>query len=169
MIFYTIDRGSTLKENLKINLKLYDDISPTFLKGHVDSLFPDGLSSHGEHYFLRNNSKALNVSPMLELIIEYVRRADYKNKPSRFQSFFAFDSLSQAKDFRSEYGETSNAIYKINTDIYHKANMKLLYAGNSILVTSYFANSYWQSVPGIEEICWEYLLPLPVTILDRIE
>jgi hypothetical protein len=51
---FTVDRSGTLEEGQIISLVKYRDVEPHEVQIHVDSLFPDGVTSHGERYILSN-------------------------------------------------------------------------------------------------------------------
>ena len=167
MSFYTVDRAGTLSEGLVCQLNIYQDISPPELAVHVKDLFPDGVSIHGEQYFLSNKAQAMAVDPMLELLFEQVRRTTQPERPSRLQSMFAVETLDQARLFQSEFG--GSAIYKVNSNVTFRANMRLLNAGNSNLATSWFAHLYWKGEAGPINLFWEYILKCPVHVGERVE
>lgn len=166
--FYIVDRQHSLREGLTIELTRYSDISPRELQLHVDDMFPDGLSSHGERYFLRSDALALVASPNIEILFEYVRRAAYPSRPSRFQSVFAFRTLADARIFRASYSTKTEPIWELHAQSYFIADMRLLTAGNSILWYSYLAHKYWKGEPS-EDPLWEVLLVPPVTVLRSVE
>lgn len=163
---YTVDREGTLVEGHVCSLVKHADITPPVLAAHVEELFPDGVSTHGERYFLRNEAQALIASPMLELLYEQVRRAAYAERPSRLQSIFAVETLAEACRFQSQYGGA--AIYKVSADIIFRGDMNLLHAGNSTLVSSWFAHQYWKGEAGPEAPFWEWLLKCPVNVGERV-
>lgn len=171
-IFYHIDRLGTLRSDSVIGLTHYRDINPEALQQHVDQLFPEGVSSHGERYFLRNDTPAIVISPIIELLFEYVRRSSYADKPSRFQSFFAFRSLSDSRNFLEKFCNSQGTIWEVEYDESRafRADMNVLTLRNSLLVSSYRAHRYWQGLPDPsgEPPVWEYLLRPPVTILSRL-
>ena len=167
-LFYTLDRLSMLGSGITIHLVKYQDISPFELQIHVDKMFPDGVSSFGERYFLRNSSDPRLTEPAIELIFEYVRRANFPERPSRFQSVFGFESLNQVIEFRNRFGGGQGVIWEIESEKYFRADMSLLTLGSSILVCSYFANKYWAGKPG-ENPFWEILLIPPVKVLKKID
>lgn len=166
MEFYTVDRVGTLYEGSECGLVKYSDINPPCLGIHVDELFPDGISTHGERYFLRNDARTQVVDPMLELLFDQVRRAAYLDRPSRFQSMFAVGSLAAAHQFQAQYG--GGAIYRVSADVIFRGDMNLLNAGNSTLVTSWFAHQYWRGEAGSKDPFWEWLLKCPVKVGERV-
>lgn len=167
MSFYTVDRKYTLCPGQVCGLTIYKDINPPALQFHVDTLFPDGVSAHGEMYFLKNEAHTSIVSPMLETFFEYVRRARFPHLPSRFQALFAVDSLAAANQFKADFGKASDPIYRVEADVAIKADMRLLTA-QTTLVTSYFGELYWSGMPHPEgNPFWELLLKCPVKICER--
>ncbi|ELY21154.1 hypothetical protein HALTITAN_2033 [Vreelandella titanicae BH1] len=165
---YTVDRLGTLAEGSTCQLQHYNDVSPEVLAEHSNSLFPDGLSRHGEMYFLRAESQVQAINPMLELFFEQVRRASFPDKPSRMQSMFAVDCLSSVRDFKIRFKALELPVYKVKAETVFRADMGLLYGGNSALVTSWFASQYWKGEAGPEQPFWEWVLKCPVEIGERI-
>lgn len=165
--YFTVDRLGTLAEGQVIGLQKYNDISPNFLQQHVDELFPEGVSAHGESYFLRNRED--NISgPNIELYFEYVRRALYPTRVSRFQAMFAARSLPEAEAFRIRLKAPEAPIWEVHADDSLAVNMNLLIENNSILVKSYFAGLYWKGEAGPDTSpVWEVLLKLPVRVLRK--
>lgn len=170
--FYHIDRVGRLNRGDKIELTCYNDVSPEFLQRHVDSLFPEGISSHGEIYFLRNEMQAKGVSPIIELVFEYVRRSNYSHLPSRFQSFFAFGSPKDAINFSKKYGNSKGTLWEVECDDARsfKADMNILNLRDSLLALSYRASCYWKGLPDPSGVTptWEFLLKPPVEIVRKI-
>lgn len=164
--FYSLDRLGTLNQDLEIRLTRYNDINPAELQQHVDLLFPDGLSRHGEQYFLKNDSSPRFSAPSIEMLFEYVRRACFPDRPSRFQSMFAFESLNEAIEFKARYGNGQGTIWQIESIEYFKADMGLLILGNTILVHSYLAHKYWKGEAG-ERPIWEVLLVPPIRVIKK--
>src|SRR5262249_27066352 len=73
------------------------------------------------HDFLRpSNSDALfvNHNMVVELVFEYVRRAVFPSRCSRFQSFFAWESLEMARAFRKE----GQALYRVESSSIFRAD-----------------------------------------------
>ncbi len=167
---YTVDRLGTLTQNQVCKLVKHDDISPKFLNFHAADMFPEGVSRHGDSYFLGSKQKTLIASPALELTFEYVRRSIYPDRPSRFQCMFAVDNLESARLFMEKHPDYDSSIWEVDAEVVFRANMNMLYAGDSILVTSYRANMYWAGDPGPDGFpFWEYLLKCPVIIGKRVE
>lgn len=174
--FYHLDRGNLLVEGKTISLAKFNDISsasPEYtekLQNHYNVLFPNGVTQHGNGYFA-NEGKFEFTSPFIELLFEYVRRANFSDKPSRAESFFALDSPTKIKALASMlHVEIHNCtVWEVECETYYTANMRLLSLRCSNLVTSYNANEYWScGTGGDPQPFWEYLLVPPVKILSRI-
>lgn len=161
-----MDRLGTLAEGQVCRLEKYADVNPQVLADHVEELFPDGVSAHGERYFLRADAQALIVNPMLELFFEQVRRAAFAKRPSRLQSMFAVETLAEANQFQAQHGGV--AIYKVSAEVIFRGDMSLLQMGNSTLVVSWFAYQYWKGEAGPADPFWEYLLKCPVHVGERV-
>lgn len=166
---FTVDRSGTLEEGQIINLVKYRDVEPHEVQIHVDSLFPDGVTSHGERYILSNNAPAAGVNEIIELLFEYVRRSYFPSRPSRFQSVFAFKNIKQVESFRKEYGTSDSLIFEVESDVAFKADMRLLTLHGTLLVLSYWAHRYWNGIPGGNNPVWEYLMVPPVRVVRRVD
>lgn len=167
-LFYTVDRHGTLTADLEIQVKRYSDLSPPALQRHVDFMFPDGVSHHGNSYFLDSGRNAAVTNPGIELLIEYVRRAHFSEKPSRFCSAFGVETLADAHVFNKQFSQAKSAIWQVEADNYFRCNMSLLTRNQSVLVDSYFAHLYWQGEEGPASPFWEFLLIPPVRVLRQI-
>jgi len=167
-IFYTLDRTNSLSAATTINLAIYKDITPPELQLHVQKMFPDGVSVFGERYLLRSKSDPRSSEPAIEFIFEYVRRANFPERPSRFQSVFGFESLVQVTEFRSRFGGGQGVIWELESEEYFRADMNLLRLETSILLCSYLANEYWAGKPDKDPF-WEILLVPPVRVLREIQ
>lgn len=104
---------------------------------------------------------------MLELLLENVRRSAYPERPSRLQSMFGVESLAEAIQVQSRLG--GGAIFKVHSEVVFRADMNLLHAGNSTLVTSWFAHQYWAGECGPEAPFWEWVMKCPVSIGERVK
>ena len=166
---FTVDRNRTLEEGRVINLVKYSDVRPPELQVHIDFLFPDGVTSHGESYMLRGRTPAKGVNEVIELLFEYVRRSRFPSRPSRFQSVFAFENIDQAVDFRNEYGTPDSLIWEVESDVAFKADMRLLTLEGSLLTLSYNAHRYWKGISSGDNPLWEYLMVPPVKVIRRID
>lgn len=167
--YYTVDRANRLTSGLVFELEKHGDINPDFLQSHVDSMFPEGVSRHGDQYFLSNSAQANVASPAIELVFEYVRRAHFLTAPSRFQSWFGTDSVEAAVEFRNRFAPNSGArIWRIECNDVFRANMNLLTAADSALVQSWRAHQYWQGQAGLGDAFWEYLLRGTVRVLEPV-
>lgn len=169
MFFYTLDRANSLSKDHIIMLDIFNDITPREFQDHINILFPEGVSRHGDWHFLNSKASAIGINENIELIFEYVRRAYFSDKPSRFQSFFAFDSKEDTLEFQSKYGNGLNfPIWKVKCENFFKCDMKLLHLKGSNLAISYNAHLYWLGKTNSEDPLWEYLLIPPVNIIEKI-
>lgn len=148
------------------------------LKLHLDELFPEGLSTHGITYFTNyylivkdsNTGQSLPYVPhipMIEIVFELVRRTNFCDKPSRFQSMFAWDSIERANQFRHNYRCADAPIFKLQCETVFRADMGLLRLGGSCLGASLFAHKYWRG-EATQNPDWEYLLKPPVMVVEQV-
>lgn len=160
MIFYHVDRTDTIK-NLK-TIELIKPIVPEEFKETLLELFPNGLSYHGVHYALQS-SEEQHISTSIEQIFELYRQMYFPDKPSRFQSFFAFTSLEDAIKF-APY----SSIYEVKSDNdnYHIGDMNLI-KGETIIQCHKFALDYWSGHFTAKPIKEVLLIP-PIHILCQL-
>jgi hypothetical protein len=166
MKFYHIDRSNNLKEGQLIKLEpVFIPKAPEAANDLAVSMYRNGVSRHGLKY-IREVSKNSHT----EWFFEYVRRSTFPNKPSRFESFFAFDSLESVEQFKVKFHATQSPVFEVECDDFFKGDMNLLGSQNSPLIYSLFANTYWsgKTLPelGIEPL-WEYLLTGNISIGNR--
>lgn len=170
--FYTVDRLHRLHQGMIIDLHKREKITPPTLEDHVARLFPEGVSEHGKIYFLGSEARGNVTNSSIELLFEYVRQSHFPELTSRFQSFFAWEGLSDAKKFKSLYASNGAKIWEVTTEqAYFIGNMRLLDSNQTNLYYSYFAHQYWSGNSGPPELpgtLWEALLSLPVTIGRQI-
>jgi hypothetical protein len=166
--YFTVDRNRTLIESQTISLIKYTDIYPLEMQNHVDSLFPDGVTNHGELYVIRGSTPANGINGSLELLFEYVRRSHFPSRPSRFQSVFAFNDLDQARSFMGLYSTSSGNIWEIESALGFRADMRLLTLNGSLLNLSNNAHRYWDGISGGDSPIWEILLTPPVKVIRRV-
>jgi hypothetical protein len=167
---FTVDRLRSIKAGDVLGLEQYGDVRPPDLQAHVDLLFPLGVSSHGERYFLSAAQDARLADPYIELIWEYVRRACFPERPSRFTSVFACRTPEDARCWRADFGQRDDPIWHVQSTEGFVADMALLAQGGSILQVSNRAHLYWRgdTHPEIETF-WEYLLRPPATVVKRVD
>ena len=168
MDLFTVDRSGLLSEGHVCVLIEYDDIAPPEINALVRELYPRGVSFHGEAYLLRNGIATNITDANTEMIFEWVRRADFPDRPSRYQSLYAVDNLDAAHTFMNMFGTGDSPVFRLASESAFRADMRLLNANSSALVKSYFASLYWQGLPfPQDEPQWEWLVPCPVVIGER--
>ena len=176
---YTVDRLSRLSAGTILGLTIHRTVQPSLLQTHVDSLFPRGVTEHGNGYFLNGKQSATAVSANIELLFEYVRRSHYPDAPSRFESVFACETVADAQHFRSApgWGNPGAPIWEVEaTTTGFRADMTCLALQGSILIASCVAHRYWNqqdndfvSLGGpATPPFWELLLAPPVRVLGRV-
>jgi hypothetical protein len=143
--------------------------------GKINSLYPNGLSWHGQnaffdqYYYEQVDGRSYVLrQPMLELSYELVRLSHFSDLPSRFTSFYACESLADAQHFRTKHCEGQGVIHRVSCEQYFRFDMNLLHLGIGIPSTLVFAERYWRSEAGPNPF-WEILMQGPVTILDQVD
>lgn len=163
MKFYTVDHTRQLIVGQEIlcdqdfsGRRFYpvqDHYTQTDLERFADSLFPDGLSRHGKQYLLdeliviKSQSgtplSVCPVMPVIELVSELVRRANFPGRPSRFTSIFAWETKEEALAFRESHRGGQGTICRVSAGSYFRGDMNLLFLGGTILGSWLYATRYW--------------------------
>jgi len=176
---YTVDRLTRLSARATLDRTIHTTIQPPSLQAHIHSLFPLGVTEHGNGYLLNSKQSAIAVSANIELLFEYVRRSHYWSAPPRFESIFACETLADAQQFRSApgWGNARAPIWEVETNAApFRADMTCLTLRGSILLASYVAQRYWGHLdndfaslggPPTPPF-WELLLPPPVKVIKRV-
>jgi hypothetical protein len=139
----------------------------------MNFLFPEGVSAHVLNYIFSevyniSECSIIKRSQMIEFIFEYVRKSYYPQRPSRFISFFAFDSIELAKNFRSEICNSQGNICEIESEESFGADMNLLRLEKLLLKADHLAHLYWKG-ETIGNPYWEYLLVPPVKVIRKVD
>lgn len=168
--YFHVDRQASLSLGTVIHLQVFADVRPMELQAHLSELLPDGVTRHGDHYLVSNN-RAVDTSAAIEFAYEYVRRAAFSDRPSRYQSFFATPDLDSARAFRTEFAAGQAApIWEVEADEGFHTDMHLVThaANTSSLVMSSFAHRYWTPHPTPSPQS-EVLLRPPMTVVRHVE
>lgn len=126
MIAYHIDRRNnrSVGEILKLDTDYFTDWKE--YSSYIYSLFPDGLSEHGNTYldpaiFQTNlplsidelcDLSSFSNSHLIEAFFELIRRNLFPTLPSRLQCFFGVEQLSDFK-YWPELFEADNKVFQI--------------------------------------------------------
>src|SRR5262249_22794463 len=111
------------------------------LEDHLVELFPEGLSPHGWRFMLDRydyirdpitNGAFVNHTWQVEFVFEMVRRAAFPKMNSRFQSYFAWETLDAARSFRKE----TQTMYRIQGEKGFRADQNWLTLGTQGVATS---------------------------------
>lgn len=168
--FYHVDRRDELAAGETIELQAIDESSPDG-DGGIESLYPEGLSNHGRYYstldLYDDDSDALwDVS--IELLFELVRTAQFPERPSRFQSVFAFRALRDAERFVEKYVDPPFTVWRVTADESFTADMRLVHA-EDYAHGAERARTYWRGSTHLERPLWEELLVPPVDVVETVE
>jgi hypothetical protein len=148
-------------------IALPQNLVPTGLDSLIHDLFPNGVTNHVQWLW-----RSIEVYSLHEAIFEYVRRGEFADKPSRFESIFAFGQLDDARTFLARYpvkGVFGGNLLRVEGESRHRGNLALfdviINPGHAILA----ARAYWSGTTGLAPALWEQLLCPPVQVLDIIE
>lgn len=140
-------------------------------------LFSEGVSYHGWNYLLNRNRPvpSQDTLGMIEIITEQVRRVSYPERLSRFQAFFSFSSVTDAKRFIELYPVTMSDKSKQNQGIIwevevnkidFEGDMHGLSLGESWIDCLVRINTYWQG-RNTNSPLRELLIRPPVRIIRQ--
>ena len=184
--FYTVDRRGDL--HLDYVMELINDFNDfqicdfTNFCGvsesinRLEAMFPNGISNHGKQYLIdawliiKENEIRTNyapVEPLMEAILELVRRSEFPNLPSRMTSMFCWGNLNDANTFIEKNGLTSANIYEIETESYFMGDMSIIFLGGQLIHSLELARKYWAGEKGPNPIL-EMIVPLPVTVGKQV-
>lgn len=171
-MFYHIDRLNRLNEGDEIKLIKYKDLKgenqmiTTLLQNQVDKMFEDGVTSHGDQYFI-SSSIFNDTSIDIELIFELYRRIYFPENISRFQSFYCVEKESLIAMLQRLRVNMENVIiFEIESDTFEKHDMNLLLKGSN-LVNTIYADLYWKG-ESIQNPLYEILVKPPLKIGKRV-
>ena len=123
----------------------------------IEQLFPDGLSNHGLTYLYWQMTAAFPLqasfydeaalgamrSHAIDLVLELVRRYEFRDPPSRYQSIFCWESLDDAKRFASQMTAGRAPVWEIEGEAVNRGDMNLL-GMSTALATWDRARRYWR-------------------------
>lgn len=165
VVAYHVDRSRTLAAGATI-----DTAPAPVLPADVPDLeseWPGGLTAHGLRYAC---SMTFDGSTVPEWLFELVRRNEFAEAHSRFQSIFALESLFDARAFRHYGGGVLDVpIFRVHGQLAHRANMNLIRWNAPALGGLARAREYWRGEQGIAAPMWELLLAPPVRVLDLVD
>ena len=177
MKLYHIDRLGTINEkqtlNLHKNIYFENELRDKCLS-MIMPYYNEGLSQHGIRYLLNNellNNNVMPLSNVMEIVFEYERMLNYKDKISRYQAFFAFDNNGVKKFIKQKNLSTSYyKIYEVESDYFEAHNMNLI-RGSKHYDTAAMAKIYWENGddPYGRDVLNEYLLKYPVRIIKEVK
>lgn len=187
MSYFTVDRGSQLQVGQRLDCdedyhgRRFYPIKPHYSKKDLEAftheLFPEGLSRHGKYYLLDECLVTFDASgaknpgcppaPVIELVVELVRRLSFPAYPSRFTSIFAWETESEAIAFRSKHGANTGMICRISGQVGFRGDMNFIRLGRTILGSWHYAMKYWsgERSPSPEMEC---LLVGPVVVEEIV-
>ena len=176
-LFYHVDKDKYLHEpGAEVPLELLDPTrvrtinqeSLTFWRSHFCS---EGFSWFGYRMLWMINwppptlTQFDHIAIKREIIFEEVRERDFPERPSRFQSMFAFMTLAEAEDYRLKSGGPKWPIWLVESEDFFVGDMGLY---NSADPSRYHevAGLYWSGERS-EKKAEEVLLRLPVRIMEK--
>jgi hypothetical protein len=164
--FYTVDRNRKLQVGQQLDCdtnyaeRKFYPVSPHYSKQDlqtlIQELYPQGISSHGKQYLLdqclvvkKPNGTPASVCPVvpiMELVVELIRRVSFPTLPSRFTSIFGWDTKEDAISFRTSHCGNNGNICRLSAELGFRGDMTLLCLGGTILGSWLYATRYWRGL-----------------------
>ena len=181
-LYFHVDRAFGLKVGSVLQNEPYrgESILPALMPyadecymRHLGKLCRDGISLHGARYLIRSAFDNISIKDcLLELQFEYVRNIYFKKLPSRLQSLFGFENLTNAKQFKEACGGTGLIFETEPSGLLFRADMNWLKFDFTPEEQKNNAMFYWEGKPLSRDKHytprWEVLMQLPVTILREV-
>ncbi|MAS33418.1 MAG: hypothetical protein CL610_05390 [Anaerolineaceae bacterium] len=130
------------------------------------------VTQHG-HFYLREvvpagtDSNGMSINGALEVFFEAIRLNSFRERPSRFQSLFAYINIDEAIALRENNANNKECpIWEVEAVEYFCADMNLLKFGLNGIDAFSNAHKYW-SGDGSKQPLWEYLLVSPITVIGQ--
>ena len=144
----------------------------------VVRMYPDGLSNHGKFYLMNFDIRKLNHfghaepfvwnEPMMECVFEFIRVTEFPERPSRFQSMFAWRNLADANFFIGQQQLQDFHVYEVESDSCFIGDMRLIFLSANLISSYEMARRYWAGESSASPL-HEVLIPLPATIGKQID
>lgn len=136
---------------------------------HIDSRFPTGLSHFGTDHLIQRLflPGTEDTDQEIELIFELVRRAEHPDRPSRYTSVFAAETLEEAIAWRIEVDAPDAPIYEVEATAAFRGDAEQLTLSGTVAEVWMRAGAFWRG-KGTATPRWELLLEAPVRILAAV-
>lgn len=180
MKYYSVDRRGVYAEGKRIMLEPNPDPGGNDIHAHINRMYPDGFSLHGAAHY-RNvpppartaeEAQRAYTSALLDYMLEACRKGHFPEKPSRYQSMFACESIEDAVRFRASHGKESDPIFELAPEaVVHRGDMALYTMAPTMAGLDHRLHLYWQGetleISG-HPTQWEHVLALPVSVGRRV-
>lgn len=179
-LYYHTDRSDALHPGFIVEREPYHDesllavfspfIDNDFLN-HLSAMAKEGLSLHGARYLIQLNGSVDFPCLSIELYYEYIRWKYYPDRPSRMQSFFAWQKYDDAIDAAKEIG--TGRVFEVRCDsVPFVGDMNHLKLSLDPEKQQRAARGYWEGNPFSRDFGykprWEYVLRLQVEIVREV-
>lgn len=169
MNFFHLDRTKSLKIDQTIDYFHIPENSNEEIIEYCESKFSNNLSHMG--FIYTNYAPSISFYPQFvaEIILEKYRQEHYPELPSRFQSLCCCDSLESCLFWFNKLKLKEANIVNISADTFHKcdAAWRDIIADNlCICSVDLYSENYWSGKICDKDSRIEYLVPIPLKILD---
>lgn len=167
--FYHVDRFHDLAAGQTIDREPAEEWDPA-VNAYLRGFHGGGLTNHGAHYASLDLYDADDVAlwdVTCELVFELVRARRFADRPSRFQSVFAFETERDAHRFAREWNADEYAVWRVTGERAFRGDMRLVDA-RDYARTLRRAHTYWQGRSVSDDPLWEVLLEPPVDVDEPV-
>lgn len=177
---YHIDRLKLLRPNQIIQIDKFYKAPLDELQTLISDYYPDGLSKHANQYYLHPTNEYNVGNSVYELLFEYERKLNFPELISRYQAFFALQTLDDVKDWLSFFDSKNQykfPVWEIDTlDSKVQEYDSSLLGGGPLdglknfypLTAIHHANEYWSGSTS-ETPRKELLIYPKVKVLKKIK
>ena len=172
MFFYHLDSEMKFKKGDIVNFVSLPTNSNTEIVDYCKTHFPEGLSNMGKKYSAYITPQSFEYSVYTsEILLEIFRQKSFSHLPSRFQCIFCSDSLEQCELWFKQLKLNSANVLVFESDKIYRfdaAWRDIISANLNMCSVELFSNNYWSGKIFSEDSRVEYLLPLPLKVVDVI-
>lgn len=174
--FYHADRSCSLQAGQVVTTLPVNIADSPAIQAYFQQIYPRGISVHGARYLFDSPEQTQGMARYIETVIEYERRLFFPGLPSRVESMFGCGTLQEARVFRNTYqnrqpnGEMyPSIIWRVECEAAFRADIQLLNLPAAMFPLSFAAQKYWRGEMLEHDPVWEWILPLPVHVVEAVE
>ncbi|WP_067522902.1 DUF2441 domain-containing protein [Endozoicomonas ascidiicola] len=163
---FTIDTKGMLNADSVITSYSSNEKIPEELQPFVGNK----ISAYGIDKLLNTNECNDSFLALSELLFEQIRKHSFPLKPSRLNSLFGFEHISEVEEFKTSFNRVHCSVFLVETvGEVHKGYFPLINKNHSVETITKLAYRYWLGEKS--DISYkhpEILISFPVKILNEL-